>query len=359
MKLGAAIAFQGTLFGLFLMQAVLSHVWSRRRAGIEELVRLLANAFLFALAGYILLDPRFHQWIGTFAVALAALYAMLTWLLLTRHGGDPRQALAMLAIAMAFLATVFPLQADAAWIAVGWAVQGLTLWWFGLRISNMALRGLALALFMLAAGRLLLIDTRDAHVQPFVPLFNAYGLPALAVAGSLIAASVLARRFPLSFRDRDAALPAALGLAGIAVLWVVLSVEVYDYFQVQARYAPEDSRRAQAKARDDLPGQAAQLAAEREIHLRQSAQTALSILWAVFAAALLAIGLRRDLAALRWAALALFGLTLGKVLVVDMERLPGFYRVLAFLMLSIMMAAGAWGYQKVKRSLTGASTPRA
>lgn len=359
MKLGAATAFQGTIFGLYLAQAVVGHVFARRRAGIEDLIRLLANASLFALAGYVLLEPRVPLWMGTFAVALAALYASLIWIMLTRHGDDPRQALTMLAIAMAFVATVFPLQADAAWIAVGWAAQGLALWWFGLRISSLPLRGLALALFVLAAGRLLLVDTREAHPEPFVPLFNTFGAPALAIASSLIAAALLARRFPRLASQRDAALVPALGLAGIATLWLVLSVETYDYFQVQARYAPELTRIAQENALDDLPGQAKQLEAVQEIHLRQSAQTALSILWAAFAAALLAIGLRFDMSALRWAALALFGLTLGKVIFVDMERLPGFYRVLAFLMLSIMMAAGAWGYQKVKRSLAGTLGPRA
>lgn len=357
MKLGAAIAFQGAMFGLYLIQSVIGQRLTRQPAGIEDLVRLLANAFLFALAGYILLDPRWHLWLGTFAVALAALYALLTWWILAGHGYDPRQALTMLAIAMAFLATVFPLQADAAWMAVGWAVQGLALWWFGLRISSLALRGLALALFTLAAGRLLFVDTWRAHDQPFVPIFNAYALPALAVAGGLIVAALLARWLRLAPTARDAMLPPALGLVGIVLLWLVLSVEAYDYFWVQALHVPEQTRLAQGKAVDDLPGQAAQRAAEREVHLRQSAQTALSILWAVFAAVLLAIGLRRNLAALRWAALGLFGLTLGKVLIVDMERLPGFYRVLAFLMLSIMMAAGAWGYQKVKRSIAGASSP--
>ncbi|MBM4072481.1 MAG: DUF2339 domain-containing protein [Planctomycetes bacterium] len=354
MKLGAAMAFQGTLFGLYLVQAVVGHALTGRRAGIEDLIRLLANAFLVSLAGYILLESSWNLWLGTFAVALAALYAILTWLLLARHADDPRQALTMLAIAMAFLAAVFPLQADAAWIAVGWAAQGLALWWFGLRISSMPLRGLASALLTLAAGRLLLVDTWRAHDRPFVPLFNAYGLPALAVSGSLIVTALLTRRMCRGSIGRDAALPQVFGLAGMVLLWLVLSVEAYDYFWVQARFAPEQARLAQSRALDDLPGQAAQHVFEREIHLRQSAQTALSILWAVFAATLLAVGLRRDLPALRWAALGLFGLTLGKVLIVDMERLPGFYRVLAFLMLSIMMAAGAWGYQKVKRSLTSA-----
>lgn len=355
MKLGAAILFQAGTFLLFLAQAAVGHMIAPRKANLEDLGRLLLNAILAASAGYVLLDPRFHFWMGTFAVGLATVYALLTWLTLLRHADDPRQSLALLAIAMAFLAMVFPLQAEAAWIAVGWAVQGLALWWFGLRISSIVLRGLGVVFLVVAAGRLLIVDTPGAHVAPFIPVFNSYGVAALVVAGSLIAAALLARRLRLSPGARDVALPPALGLAGVAALWLVLSVETHDYFQVKARYVPELAAKAQAKMSDDLPEQMRQLDYEREIHLRQSAQTALSVMWAAFAAMLLAIGLRFAMAPLRWAALGLFGLTLGKVLIVDMERLPGFYRVLAFLGLSMMMAAGAWGYQKVKRSLASSA----
>ena len=65
----------------------------------------------------------------------------------------------------------------------------------------------------------------------------------------------------------------------------------------------------------------------------------------------MAAGLRLQHRPLRWMALALFALTLGKVMLVDTERLQGFYRVGAFVALSLMMAAGAWAYQKLRTTL--------
>ncbi len=379
LKLLAAMLFQVTVFGLFLAQGAIANIASRRSAvaagsglndavaagsglnmlsGIEDLVRLIVNAFLFAAAGYVLLDPRYHLWMGTFAVGMAMVYALWTWFILSRQGDDLRHALVTLAVAMAFVAMVFPLQAEAVWIAVGWAVQGLVLWWFGLRISNLALRGLGGAFFIVAVGRLLIVDTPAAHARPFVPLFNAYGTPAVVVAGSLIAAALLARRFRVQHEPLDATLIPLLGLAGVATLWVVLSVETYDYFGAQIERLPETAWKLAEKA-DVTGANIQQLQVERRDHLRRSAQTALSIMWAAFAAILLAAGLRLSSRPLRWAALGLFGLTLGKVLIVDMGRLSGFYRVLAFLVLSMMMAAGAWGYQKVKRSLLPSSPQEA
>src|SRR5439155_19415671 len=92
----------------------------------------------------------------------------------------------------------------------------------------------------------------------------------------------------------------------------------------------------------------AEVRAEEERHLRQSAQVALSVVWAAYAAVILAVGFRLPSGPLRWGALGLFGLTLCKVVLIDMGNLPGLYRVVAFLVLSVMMGAAAWGYQKMK-----------
>lgn len=58
---------------------------------------------------------------------------------------------------------------------------------------------------------------------------------------------------------------------------------------------------------------------------------ALSVLWSVYAGALAAIGFVRRSASVRWASLALFGLTIIKVMLVDIAALHQFYRIIAFL----------------------------
>jgi uncharacterized membrane protein len=79
------------------------------------------------------------------------------------------------------------------------------------------------------------------------------------------------------------------------------------------------------------------------------ARTSLSVLWAAYAALVLLVGFKVGSAALRWTALGLFALTLCKVVFIDMAELPGFYRVAAFFVLSVIMGAAAWGYQKIER----------
>ena len=70
--------------------------------------------------------------------------------------------------------------------------------------------------------------------------------------------------------------------------------------------------------------------------LPQARQMAYSIWWAVYAAALLGIGLART--ALRYASLTLFGVTLAKVFLVDMSGVQAGWRIGSFLALG----AASW-----------------
>ncbi|HJZ69612.1 MAG TPA: DUF2339 domain-containing protein, partial [Blastocatellia bacterium] len=71
-----------------------------------------------------------------------------------------------------------------------------------------------------------------------------------------------------------------------------------------------------------------------------------SVLWSVYAGVLAAAGFIRRTAGVRWAALALFGLTIIKVMFVDIAELKQFYRIIAFLVLGVLLLAVAWRYQK-------------
>jgi uncharacterized membrane protein len=332
-KLQAALLFQAAVFALFLLHNVLAYVVRQRRADIEALARTVLNAFLFALAGYILLRDDYRIWLGSAAVGLAIVYTALGWLVLRRRPDDPWQQLVVVAVALGFVAAVFPLQASAAWIALGWAVEGAALSGFGLRLRSDRLRALGAALLVLGAGRLLLVDTVGLdRTEPFVPVFNKYALPATGVAACLLFAAGASRHFLRRPRDVDRAARIVAGLAGVLLVWLVLSLDTYQFFVTLPSFGTDTE------------------------HLERVARTSLSVLWPAYAAVLLLVGFKLDSPALRWTGLALFALTLGKVVFVDMAELPGFYRVAAFFVLSVIMGAAAWGYQKIERLRRG--TPR-
>ena len=126
----------------------------------------------------------------------------------------------------------------------------------------------------------------------------------------------------------------------------MFSVETYDYYHTQIRHESDLAARygPQAVAASGEPLDVETFDAIS--HLERKAQTALSTVWAAYAAAVLAAGFLLRSGLVRWTALALFAVTVGKVLLVDMAELPGFYRVISLLALALMMAIGAWGYQR-------------
>jgi uncharacterized membrane protein len=333
-KLPAALAFQAALFVLFLFRGLVAHVFQKRPASLETLVRIVLGAFFFALAATVLLWEDHRIWMGTLAVVLAGIYTGLAWFVFTWRSEDRRLLLTLVGVALGFVAAVFPLQFDGVWIPLGWAVEGVVLWWFGLRAREQALRWFGAALLVVAAGRLIFVDTPALYFDlrgPFVLLANSYALPALGVAACILAAAEISRRFFQKPEQFDRVAQAILGLGGVLLAWFIISQDVYQFFVSLGDWWDRD-RPVWQYGYDP----------ER----RWLAQAMLSAFWAAYAGLVLAVGLRVRSEPLRWTALGLFALTLLKVVFFDTAELPGLLRVLVFFALAVIMLAGAWGYQK-------------
>jgi uncharacterized membrane protein len=265
-----------------------------------------------------------------------------------RRPEDEWRFFTLFGVATGFVATAFAFQADAAWIGLGWAVEGLVLWTFGLRVRSDVLRGLAAALFVLAVGRLIFVDTPYTGRPPFIPFFNRYGLPASAIAACVVLAAVASRFLLRQPRPEDRIAAGIAVVAGVLLVWFVLSNEAYGYFTARVEQRLTEVARQTGEAVDAHGRNWSEVQYEQAERMHRAAQTALSVVWAVYAGIILALGLWLRNPPLRWTALGLFALTLCKVVLIDMAGLPGFYRVAAFFVLAVVLGVGAWGYQKLK-----------
>jgi uncharacterized membrane protein len=79
---------------------------------------------------------------------------------------------------------------------------------------------------------------------------------------------------------------------------------------------------------------------------RMYAQFTYSAFFMLFGAALLALGFWRRVAFLRWQALVLLAVAIGKVFTVDVSALSQGYRILSFLGLGALLLAVSFAYQK-------------
>jgi uncharacterized membrane protein len=281
----------------------------------------------FSAAGYVLLEVHHQQWLGSLAMVMAAVYALTAQLLLFRPPLAGRMVLVSLAISAGYIALAFPLQADTNWVALGWATQAAVLWWFGLRVEARPLRWFSGALAALACVWILIFNTQalpwDVPI-PYLPMLNSFALPALAATVCIAVGLVFTRKWIGSLQPLERGLAGLAAVGCLLMVWFIVSVDLFRFFE----------------ARSTQP--------EWASTWRRLAGTSLSAWWAIYASLILAGGFKTNLPLMRWTALGLYALTLGKVFLVDMAGLDEIYRIVAFVVLAVVLGLAAWAYQRVQ-----------
>ena len=87
------------------------------------------------------------------------------------------------------------------------------------------------------------------------------------------------------------------------------------------------------------------------IQANWTAQMSITIVWGLYASVMLSIGFWRRVMPLRLAALALFGLTAVKLLLIDMANVKQIYRIISFFVMGILMIAASYLYHKAEKQL--------
>jgi uncharacterized membrane protein len=323
-KLAWVLGFQIAIFTIYLAQDLLVQFRYGLGNRWESSIRMVMNAAFWFTAFYILLEYDYGAWMGTAALAMASVYGLIARLLLSHQGRYTIELLTAIALAVGFITLAIPLEADARWVALGWAACAGVLGWFGVRVQAAPLRGLAVGLAIASLIRLIAVDLLSYPDEWLIPLANEIALPCLAVTICLLVAVVAMRRYRGAISPGEYAVVGLFGLLVLVVLWVVLSVDVYHFFHMQRRLADSDV-----------------------VDWRRIGQMSLSVLWTVYASALLAAGFKWRLIPVRWLAIGFFALTVGKVFLLDMAGLSEIYRIVAFIVLALFLGVAARVYQRV------------
>ena len=92
-------------------------------------------------------------------------------------------------------------------------------------------------------------------------------------------------------------------------------------------------------------------------HMKGMETGGVSILWSLFALALILRGIWRNIRALRYIGLVLFTIVAWKVFFIDMSQLDPLYRIVAFLVLGILLLIGSFIYLKYRDSFVNKVSP--
>ncbi|MCC6165376.1 MAG: DUF2339 domain-containing protein [Acidobacteria bacterium] len=214
-------------------------------------------------------------------------------------------------------------------VAIGWALEGVAVGYAALRSGNRWLEGGALALLGLSALRLLEALGASMPVGTW-PIVNTRTLATVVVVGAMAWLAARARDIPTLFGGPWARHTLIVVANMLAIAWV--SAEIIHVF----------AERALAASTADLPAGAARA------ELGQ--QVALSVAWALYAVGLVAAGFRSGYAPARYLAIALFGLTIVKVMTRDVAELDRVYQMLSVLGVGVLLVSASYLYQRMTRT---------
>jgi uncharacterized membrane protein len=313
-KLERTVVF-ATLF--FLLYAALPVIRAVRFSKLQELdiLVVLANAFAYLGALYIMLWPQDRWPLTLLVLALSGLHVIVARLVPSPKSGEsPLTRLLFAGLALTFATLAIPIRLDGKWITLAFAVEGAILVWTGFRSLTGFLRMGGYFLLALAAVRLMIFPL-PAPQFLFNERFAAYAVLIICLGVVLYAARENASSVERDERN-------LVGLFAVAINFFALfafSLELWDHFGSHAGLGI-DSGLAQ--------------------------QLALSLLWTAYASGLIALGVARESALLRWQALVLFGLVIAKVFLFDSSFLDRFYRIVSFAILSLVLLAVSFRYQR-------------
>ena len=303
----------------FVEFAIVPVLRSLRAASVvaEHFLLVPVNAGACLLAMSAMLWPD-HRWALTItALALAAAHLAAASAMPAREGAVPATRLLYGGVALTLATIAIPLRLDGRWITIAWAIEGVVLMWSSFRTRVGAMRVLAFGVLGVAIWRsFTYVDLSDRFVV------NA-DFTADAVT---VACGVLVLWLAHRYREQVPAgerVPFGILAVIVNVLALrTLTAQVSLYFLMQ--------------------GDVTMLSSEA----RLAEGLTISMLWTLYAAALIAIGMRTKLPAWRWQGLALFGITTLKVFFADLSYLRGGYRVLSSIGLGLVLLAVSFVYQR-------------
>jgi uncharacterized membrane protein len=258
------------------------------------------------------------------AFALPSLLGLLVLLKRTPLTSPARDAQFALfgGAALFFITLIFPIQFDRQWITVGWALEGAALCWLFHRVPHPGLRLTGIVLLVIVFARLALNPAvLSYHPRAAFPILNWY----LYTYGIATVCLFAAARFLMPPRHLvlGSNVRPLLYTLGTVLAFLLVNIEIADYFNTSGTVALTFQFSGNF-ARD----------------------MSYSIAWALFALLMLIVGMRKQIASVRFASLGLLGLTVVKLFFHDLSQLDQLYRISAFVVVAIIAMVASFLYQR-------------
>jgi hypothetical protein len=314
-----------------------------------------AAFYVAALAGLAWLLPSLRLYRDRFGPVgqggVALVYAAMTLLLVPEirrrfATDDPMRKSALVWVAgaaLGLLSIAIPVELERQWITIGYALETAALLMLWERLDHPGLKYFAFFLAGCVGARLVLntsvleyADRGSLRILNWV--LYTYWVPAVSLVMAIRALAPLELprlrdwelrlyappSIPSGEEARKRSRPLGvvfLGMLVVLIVFVWINLAIADWFGTGHTLTLDFERKP---ARD----------------------LTISIAWALYAIALLALGVWRRSSALRWVSLGMLVVTIGKVFLYDLGELKDLYRVVSLLGLAVSLIAVSLAYQR-------------
>jgi len=298
---------------------------STRFSGVSTtlVVVPLANAAGFFLALFRMYESE-KAALTWYALALAAAYLGLSNAFKRRLAAAEGKIINLIhiAVAIAFITIAIPLKLSHHWITMGWLVESAVLLWIAVRTRTDFLRYMAVAALVLGLFRLIAFPMYADRL-----IFNA------RFATYIIAVAVLGGIVYFGGRSASEGEKVFVRIAAVVLnllALTALTLEASDFFG-----------RQQARTYD-VAGYSSDY---NQFWLMR--EFSYSAIWMIYGAGLMAFGFWKKSAFVRWQALALIAVTIGKMGLWDIRHLNTGYRFLSFIILGLILLSISFVYFRI------------
>jgi uncharacterized membrane protein len=285
---------------------------------------LIAFGFNFNM-----IKERFSiEYVGIVTLIYAALFLSISSYLKKDEKSREIPFVLFLGKAALFLVITIPIIFSMHWITLFWSIQSGILIWIGLKLNKTLIKSSGYVLFGMTIVKFIFHDYPEVFHLNLVGMSfeSSYTymmiqrfLTTLVLLGSLFTGSRVLKYYfqkhPIlkgnEILDENKILDGTFGF----LLFLVLNVEVLTFFHdylFSARFA------------------------------------AVSVLWTLFAVALMALGFRYNHLVLRKTSFALFFITAFKVFLIDISSFSTPYRIISFIILGIVLVMTSYLYYRFK-----------
>ncbi len=312
-------------FLLFLMTSIIYNFVHQRRSTQADLATLVYNPIFTVISLYSLLGMhgwQDYRWL--MILCFAFLYIALAYVVFAYNRKDTYLTYALTGLSAGLVAAAVAVIFHGHWINLVWAIEATVMVWIGLQLASKGTRTYGLILSLLVLFRMWVFDG-GASSPAFMN--TSFWLKIIIIATFYLSAYGYRRYRHILASEERSIMQIIIIVANIVTL-VIFSQEIstYVYSHTVAKPTPKGYYNYRYNGQ------------------YQIRNVAISIFWLLYAIMALIIGIVKKVRVMRLLALALFLVSIIKIVVYDLDGAEAIYRIISFIVLGIILIFASYLY---------------